>query len=264
MIRYYEIRPNREAWGTSLVIHAWVLAVLLFIPAIKATEVAPETPLELTLLDLGTPGDQVAGENDAPRPKRVAAPVRNVPVERPVERVVEPKPAAIRQAPVPASPPREAIKPRIEEVRQPDLAALAAEEERRRSVEEARRRELEEAGDRQAHGGRGEAADPPPAGGAVGAGRGATGDLAGRGFQLFEPEYPTGAAQRHSEGTVVARIRVAPAGEVVEVDLVRSAGDPDLDRAALAAFRRYRFTPLDPAAPQRDQLGQVRMKFELR
>ncbi len=264
MVRYYEIRSNREAWGTSLVVHAWLLALLLFVPALEATEEPLPEPMELTLLDLGAPGDRVTSENDAPAPKRVLARVREVPIQRPVERVAEPKPAAVRQAPVAAAPPPEAIKPRIQEVKEPDMAALAAEEARRRSVEEQRRRELEEAGSKQAYGGRGESEDPPPPGSAVGTGRGATGNLSGkRVLSTFKPPYPASARIRHSEGVVLARIRVGADGHVTEVDIVRSAGDPDIDQAAVAAFRRWRFSPLPEGAEAADQVGEVRMTFEL-
>jgi protein TonB len=261
--RYYEIRPNRDAWGTSLVIHAWIIALLLFLPVIKAVEEPPATPMELTLIDLGPAGDRVQGEDAKPAPKAVAAPVRQVREERPVEPVREPKPAAIKQAPVPASPAQERIRP-VEAVQAPDLAALAAEDARRRAVEEQRRREMDEAGSKVAHSGSGTSDNPPPPGGSVGTGKGATGDLAGRRVvRIVEPNYPTAALSRRNEGIVKARIRVAPDGTVSEVDIVRSAGDPDIDQAAISAFRRWQFSPLPDGTDQADQVGEVRMNFQL-
>lgn len=268
MIRYYEIRPNREAWGTSLVIHAWVLALLLFVPALRPPPDEPlSTPLELTLLDLGPAGDRVQGEDSRPAPKPAAlARVREVPEQRPVEAIAEPKPAAVREARVQAAPPpAPAAAPVERQVQEPDAAAIEAEEARRRAAEEARRRELEESGPiRTAHSGSGTSANPPPPGGAVGTGRGATGNLSGRRvLTTFKPPYPSGALARQSEGVVLARIRVGPDGRVEDAEIVRSAGDPDIDQAALTAFRRWKFSPLPEGAEPTDQVGEVRMSFEL-
>ncbi|MBM3274430.1 MAG: energy transducer TonB, partial [Candidatus Sericytochromatia bacterium] len=259
----YEIRPNRDAWGTSLVIHAWIIALLLFVPALKVIEDPPATPMELTLIDLGPAGDRIQGEDTRPAPKQVAAPVRQVREERPVEPIREPRPAAIKQALVPVSPPQERIRP-VEEVQAPDLAALTAEEARRRAVEEQRRRELDEAGSKVAHSGTGTSDNPPPPGGSVGTGKGATGDLSGRRVvRIVEPNYPAAALTRRNEGIVKARIRVSPDGSVSEVAIVRSAGDPDIDQAAVSAFRRWQFSPLPEEAAQADQIGEVRMNFQL-
>lgn len=263
MVRYYEIRSNCEAWGTSIVIHAWILALLLFIPGIHPPAEEPlAPPLELTLVDLGPPGDRREAADDRPAPKPEAvSPVREAPHTR--QPIGEPRPAAVRQAPVHAAPrPAPAAAPVEQQVVEPDAAALEAEEARRRAAEEASRRALEEVSPTlTAYDGSGRSDASPPSGGMLGEGRGRIGDLSGRRvLETYKPPYPAAAEARHSEGVVHARIRVGPDGTVKEADLKRSSGDPDLDQAALAAFRRWRFSPL-PGGP--DQVGEVKMTFEL-
>ncbi len=269
MIRYYEIRPNREAWGTSLVVHAWLLALLLFVPAIRPPAEEPLTPpLELTLLDLGPAGDRVQGEDTRPAPKpAVLARVREVPVTRPIETLAEPKPAAVREARVPAAPPpAPAVQVPVEQqVQEPDAAALAAEEARRKAAEEARRREIEESGPtRTAFSGSGTSEQPPPPGGAVGTGRGATGNLSGRRVLVqTKPMYPERAEAVGAEGLVIAMIRVSPDGRVDDVVIKRSSGHPVLDQAAVDAMRAWKFSPLGKNERQVDQVGSAKIDFEI-
>ncbi|MBJ19829.1 MAG: hypothetical protein CL933_10455 [Deltaproteobacteria bacterium] len=64
--------------------------------------------------------------------------------------------------------------------------------------------------------------------------------------QLLEspaPVYPKSAVLRHLEGTVHLSMTVAPSGDVVAVELVKSSGHGSLDRAAIEAARGYRFEP---------------------
>jgi protein TonB len=72
-----------------------------------------------------------------------------------------------------------------------------------------------------------------------------------------KPEYPEAARLRRIEGLVVLRITVDRAGQV-EPDIKVVQSIPLLDDAAIAAARQWRFTPA------RDRDGQtVRTQFEL-
>jgi protein TonB len=57
------------------------------------------------------------------------------------------------------------------------------------------------------------------------------------------PSYPPDAIRNGETGTAVVRIEVGADGEPVEVSLVTRTGSRSLDRAALAAARRWKFRP---------------------
>jgi TonB family protein len=59
-----------------------------------------------------------------------------------------------------------------------------------------------------------------------------------------KPEYPQEAQQRHIGGGGLYQINVdKQTGLVTSVQIVRSAGDPSLNNAAIAALRQWRFKP---------------------
>jgi protein TonB len=62
------------------------------------------------------------------------------------------------------------------------------------------------------------------------------------GYQVM-PAYPATARRLGIEGTTVLRVHVAEDGRVGEIQVQKSAGHPDLDRAAADAIRRWRFDP---------------------
>jgi protein TonB len=66
---------------------------------------------------------------------------------------------------------------------------------------------------------------------------------AARRLSRVEPEYPPLLRQQGIEGDVTVRVYLTIAGAVERVELVRSAGDPAFDQAALAAAKRERFSP---------------------
>jgi protein TonB len=78
------------------------------------------------------------------------------------------------------------------------------------------------------------------------------------------PRYPRAARLRGAEGTAWLRVSVAPSGRVQRVELERSAGDGDLDRAALAAVRRWLFAPLPRETERSDRWFRVPVEFRLR
>jgi protein TonB len=90
------------------------------------------------------------------------------------------------------------------------------------------------------------------AGGGTGPGRGGgSGSASGSGstsarpiggYQV-KPRYPESARRRGIEGTVLLKLRITAQGRVENVQVVRSAGYPDLDESAMEAVRRWRFEP---------------------
>jgi protein TonB len=64
---------------------------------------------------------------------------------------------------------------------------------------------------------------------------------------VSRPPYPAAALRRGAEGEVLVRVQVGSDGRVGRLELARSSGDRDLDRAALAAVRGWRFQPAQTA-----------------
>jgi protein TonB len=62
------------------------------------------------------------------------------------------------------------------------------------------------------------------------------------GYQVY-PRYPASARQLGIQGTAHLRVQVLADGHVGEIVVERSAGHPDLDRAAADAVRQWRFEP---------------------
>ena len=62
-------------------------------------------------------------------------------------------------------------------------------------------------------------------------------------FHNKGPAYPIEAARRRHEGEVLLQLRVGTSGVPEAVTVVRSSGDPSLDRAALEAVQLWRFLP---------------------
>lgn len=78
------------------------------------------------------------------------------------------------------------------------------------------------------------------------------------------PAYPESARRQGVEGVTTLRFRVQTDGTVGEMSLVRSAGHPDLDRAAMEAVKKWRF---EPARRGRDAVVvwvTLPVRFELR
>src|SRR3546814_12681679 len=57
------------------------------------------------------------------------------------------------------------------------------------------------------------------------------------------PRYPPAAVRAGIEGTVILIIDVDANGNVVDVSVERSSRNRDLDRAAIAAAKKWRFNP---------------------
>ncbi len=80
----------------------------------------------------------------------------------------------------------------------------------------------------------------------------------------LRPVYPLSCRRAGHEGTAVVRVHIGVNGEPLRVELVKGAGCPDLDRAALEAAAKARFRPARafgrPIASSVDQP----IRFELR
>lgn len=57
------------------------------------------------------------------------------------------------------------------------------------------------------------------------------------------PVYPVQAKRRQQQGTVWVEVRLSAQGRQLAVQVVRTSGVPSLDKAALAAVRKWQFLP---------------------
>lgn len=78
-----------------------------------------------------------------------------------------------------------------------------------------------------------------------------------------KPAYPPRAAALDQQGEALVRVLVTPEGEQEEVQLWRSSGFDLLDRAALAAVRRWRFEPYRRNGTAQAAWVQVPVRFTL-
>ncbi len=90
-----------------------------------------------------------------------------------------------------------------------------------------------------------------------------TGPLSSRKVvQSFVPQYPDWARARNIEADVAIRFNVSAAGDVRDDAVVEmTSGYPELDKAALAALKRWKFTPL--AGNNQDQWGVITFRYRL-
>lgn len=278
-------RGRRPSWpyalAASLAIHAVALTLL--------------ARLELRSLEPGaTISVRVLPIDPAPLPPLPAAAPRSA---DPPRRAVVPPPGAapsrvrVRPAPVVAEGARDpqvaetpATPTQPAEVERPAQAREAAEEVAR--VEEARRaadaavREAElarqtqsvrreaEAAAREAAARQAAARDASSTSGVLGHPGGAAGDPPRvplpplTVLSRVEPRYPATAYRLGAEGVTSVRVSVRRDGSVGAAEVIRSAGHPDLDRAAVDAVRRWRFEPVGEGAPAVRQ-AEVPVRFRV-
>jgi TonB family protein len=77
------------------------------------------------------------------------------------------------------------------------------------------------------------------------------------------PAYPDTARRLGIQGMTTLRVQVGADGQVGEVNVVQSAGHPDLDRAAADAVRRWRFEPARRGKDTVPMSVQLAIKFTL-
>jgi protein TonB len=80
---------------------------------------------------------------------------------------------------------------------------------------------------------------------------------------VVTPRYPVDAIRRGEQGTVLLRVLVGRDGLPKEVDVERSSGHRQLDRAAREAVLRYRFRPVRVNGVAVEASGVVPVEFKL-
>ncbi len=78
------------------------------------------------------------------------------------------------------------------------------------------------------------------------------------------PRYPRLARRRGLEGAVLLEVLVDVSGRVADIRIASSSGHAILDRAALEAVRRWRFTPGMVGGKRRQMWVTVPVRFQLR
>ncbi len=78
------------------------------------------------------------------------------------------------------------------------------------------------------------------------------------------PRYPTEARRRRETGTVVLMVVVDEEGRVGAISIAESSGVERLDKAALNAVRRWRWSPMVIDGRPSQVRGLVRIPFELK
>jgi len=76
------------------------------------------------------------------------------------------------------------------------------------------------------------------------AGPAEVGDLGARILSFTPPSYPLESRRNMEEGTVTLGLLVGTDGRVAEISVANSSGFPRLDKAALEAVRKWRWTPM--------------------
>lgn len=88
---------------------------------------------------------------------------------------------------------------------------------------------------------------------------GLAGAIAGRGYRIGDYSYDKPLPE---ESEVVVLVTVDPKGEVLQAQISKTSGYPELDQHALAKSRDIVFDPLPPEVPQEDKTGTVSFRFE--
>ncbi len=78
------------------------------------------------------------------------------------------------------------------------------------------------------------------------------------------PSYPVESRHKHEEGTVVLWLVISREGRVSQASIQQSSGYPKLDEAALAAVRKWRWSPTVRDGRPVEIAGAVRIPFKLR
>ncbi|MBO9601102.1 MAG: energy transducer TonB [Novosphingobium sp.] len=89
-------------------------------------------------------------------------------------------------------------------------------------------------------------------------------DLSGNLISAKPPSYPAECRRNREQGTVVLAVVVAPDGTVQEISVSRSSGFDRLDKAALNAVRKWRWTPFKRDGNPVSVRGLVPIPFVLR
>jgi protein TonB len=69
------------------------------------------------------------------------------------------------------------------------------------------------------------------------------GDLSAKLLSGKPPKYPIESRRKREQGTVLLSVLLSTAGTVADISVSRSSGFPRLDKAALDAVRRWKWSP---------------------
>lgn len=89
------------------------------------------------------------------------------------------------------------------------------------------------------------------------------GDLSSKMIEARPPRYPLESRRKHEQGTVILSVLLDTSGRVAEISVSRSSGSERLDRAALEAVRRWRWSPTHRGGAPVMVRGRVEIPFEL-
>lgn len=96
------------------------------------------------------------------------------------------------------------------------------------------------------------------------AGPAEVGDLGARILSFTPPSYPLESRRNMEEGTVTLGLLVGTDGRVAEISVANSSGFPRLDKAALEAVRKWRWTPMMRGGEAVMLRGFLKIPFSLR
>lgn len=82
------------------------------------------------------------------------------------------------------------------------------------------------------------------------------------GFSNPLPKYPLVARKRGHEGEVSVRVRVAEAGQIINVILIKSSGWDDLDQTTLDILESWQFKPATRGG--KPVAGSIDLRFNFR
>lgn len=189
-----------------------------------------------------------------------------VAVQRPAEKPLAPKPKAVKPRPKPKVKPRPAPKPVARPVRSPEPAPRPVAPEP--AVEPA----PEPTFDQEVLEPDLDAADPidapePSASKEKPADEADDRAVVQDSVPLYdlnpEPRYPRVARRRNYQGTVMLDVRVTVDGSAAEVRIAQSSGYAILDRCALNAVKRWRFSPARRGDHPFEMWVQVPVRFQV-
>jgi protein TonB len=256
-------RARYAALALSLAIHG-AAAALLF--GAHDTRPVPGGAISVELV-AAVPGGSAGAHETADRPAREPEPEKAVEPQKPAETTeVKPRPEPEEKPEPPVAPVaeegRELAKPKpepeavrtLEETARPKLALKPA-----KAAAAAHKAEPDTARDTGSAGPAGSAANGPQVATVE---RTAPGFAVGSGANPL-PDYPYHARRAGYQGRVVLRVAVGLDGTPRTVAVARSSGHDVLDDAALAAVRRWRFTPATVAGLPVEGTVEVPIEFRL-
>lgn len=248
--------PYTKSAGISLLVHGvlFCLALIIAVQVVPPPPVPPP-PIEVIepskLVSMGSGKLQLT--SGSPRPVKAA--------RQPRIRMASAKPAAPKAAP--PEPPPAAAPSTLEE---PPLPLSGEITETSVAVPLS--------GDKEGAAGGTGAGGTPGGGrgtGGVGAGTGASvgdaesgGDYTGTGFRSGAlPGYPQSARKAGREGIVTVRVLVGTDGTPASVTVRVSSGHEDFDTAAVAAVKKWHFSPAKKGKEPVASFHDVRIRFRL-